>query len=858
MKRILRSVLSVFLIVAMLSGSLGMLAVKTDAYSYLAYGIDVSAWQGVIDWNKVKAAGIDFAILRIMASGKDTYFESNYNNAKAAGVKLGVYIYSYADTVAEAQTEANKVLSYINGRTLEYPVYYDIEDPNVHAVLTKAQRTALCDAFCGVIQANGYRAGIYSTTYWFNNYLDRANLTAKYEIWEAVWPTSGGTQVKEPIYDKSSTYGMWQYTSEGSIPGISGYVDRNVSYKDYASYMIANGLNGYGNGSITPGLNTANGYYQTTTSVNFRTGPSTSNNIIATLAAGTQVGVTGFNEDNTWAHVIYNGNEGWISKTYLTYIRGFAYNLHYLTNNSTTMASSTFQYGSDMKVGTPTADVADATVRGLQLLRFSDFVWYTGSGWSANQKDAKMFAPGDTITFDDTMFNTLAGDDNFYLGVVWDSPASIKTVTPTDTIPEKWAWQWDNNQAYGIFENYGTNEQDVELSVDLCLLPSSETSVAAFYNSDLAAAMTVSPTQVTVGTKTVAYDWGVLSEKNWRNVKFKVLDGYGYVFIDGELIAYDSGITAPTIHQLLFSLTGEMAIDNAIMMSSDGTTYFNCDFEDEAEATKLMGSGLGQRVLFSPDTSDFIVNISAPETAILGKGSVTFTATPTAGEGHSYSWSSSNSALRSYMITSGSVLTINIPSELASSLTSTITCTVTSDGGVTSESTVDFTYTPYPIPTIDSITPASTTITDTGIATFTASATGEGLQYKWTCSDPALNAYLSGANTSTLTVNIPEALAEEFSAALTCTVTNTYGKTVTSEAVSLEYKLTPAPVEPDRKSGDINGDDQITASDLNIAKRYAAGVYTIEEGSAAFIAADLNGDGMITAKDIGLLLKMLI
>ena len=115
MKRVLRKVLSIFLIVAMLSGSVGMIALNTAAYSYLAYGIDVSSWQGNINWTQVKASGIDFAILRIMASGKDKYFETNYANARAAGVKVGVYIYSYADTVAEAEAEAVKVLGYLNG-----------------------------------------------------------------------------------------------------------------------------------------------------------------------------------------------------------------------------------------------------------------------------------------------------------------------------------------------------------------------------------------------------------------------------------------------------------------------------------------------------------------------------------------------------------------------------------------------------------------------------------------------------------------------------------------------------------------------------------------------------------------------
>lgn len=791
MKKQLTKALALFMIAAMIFTSMGMFAATSVyGYTYIANGIDVSAWQGVINWTNVKASGVDFAILRIMASGKDSYFEANYTNGHAAGVKLGVYCYSYAATVEAARAEANKVLSWLGGRKLEYPIYYDIEDAKQSA-LTKAQRTELCIAFCDVIQAAGYRAGIYSGTYWFNNYLDRATLTAKYEIWEAMWPASNGVQINSPIYDKSSTCGMWQYSSVGSVSGISGRVDMNVSYKDYAAYMIANGYNGYGDGT---GTVTLTGYYQTTGSVNYRTGPSTSYDVIATLPAGTIVTVVGFDSTENWALVCYGGYAGYVSRSYLGYIRSFAYSLNYLTNNANTMAAQTVKPGDKITVPTPAADPDGKAFKGWQLLRYTDFVWHTGSTWDANQKNAKLYQPGEVITLDESMFNPGAGDDYFYLAAVWNRPVSetVIPVTPTNTTPEKYGWQWPKAEAYGYIGNYGGNGQDIELSVDLCLLPAEEASVAAFYTDGTTKTMQISQTSVTVGTKTVDYDWGALGLDNWHNVKFKIYNGSGYVFIDGALVAYEEGITANETYQLLFSLRGEMAIDNLIMMSSDGTTFFDCDFEDEKVASTLMGEGLGHRTLLFPDTSDFEVVVSPVESEINGTGGITLTASPTAGEEHTYSWSCSDSTLAKYMTENGNTCTIDVNKDLGKDIMTYVTCTVTSNGNVTQSARVTVNYTSSPAPVINSISPETSSVVGTGSSTYSVSAEGEGITYSWTSSNAALNDYMSGKNTANMTITIPSDLGASFSTTITCTVTASNGKTAERSA-QFSYITAPVP-----------------------------------------------------------------
>ena len=538
------------------------------------------------------------------------------------------------------------------------------------------------------------------------------------------------------------------------------------------------------------------GYYSTTAgSLNMRSGAGTSYGVIATLPQNSTVAVVGFNSAGTWANVIYNGTEGWVSKSYLSFIRKFSYTANYNTNISATMSPVTFTHDRVLTVAEPPANSDGNVLRGWQLLRASDWVWYNGSSWVSDQGSAKLYQPGETITFSSSMLNSKCGDDSFYLCAVWGSPVvpDVATVTPSSVSPSKYGWQWPAAEAYGYIGNYGGNGQDIELCADLCLLPSSATSSACFYTNGTEKLLTITPTTVTMGSKSVAYNWGELSINNWHDVKFKVFNNHAYIFIDGQLIISDYGYTANESYQLLFCLTGEMAIDNVMMMSSTGTTYFNCNFEDEAAAKKLMGEGLGQRTLLFPDTSSFTVKLTPASDTITGTGDVTFTATPSAGEGHTYAWSSSNSALNSYMTKNGNTLRINIPSELANAVNATITCTVTSDGGVTQSATASFSYTPSPAPSMNSISPASNKIVSTGSVSYTATASGEGITYKWSSSNSALNSYLYGTDSATLTVNIPSELASALSSTLTCTVTNKYGKKAAHSA-SFSYEPTPVPV----------------------------------------------------------------
>lgn len=212
------------------------------------YGIDVSYYQGNIDWKKVKNSGVEFVIIRVGYRGygsagtlvEDPKFKTYLDGATKAGLKVGVYFYTQAITTAEAKAEAKFVLDKIKGYSLQMPVYYDIESVDYDtgrldsAGLSKAQKTALCTAFCDTIIKSGYSAGVYANYTWLNYYIDGAGLGKKYPIWLAHYTSNTN-------YDQRMD--MWQYSGSGTVSGISAYTDVNVWYSGklplYVSDLIS-------------------------------------------------------------------------------------------------------------------------------------------------------------------------------------------------------------------------------------------------------------------------------------------------------------------------------------------------------------------------------------------------------------------------------------------------------------------------------------------------------------------------------------------------------------------------------------------------------------------------------------------
>ena len=225
-----------------------------ESSSVLTQGIDVSRWNHQIDaasgeylpldWQKIKNAGFDFVIIKVGStkSGKEPTFESDYAGAKAAGLMVGAYFYTYSGTVDGVLADASALINYIEGKQFEYPIYFDIEDASL-ASLDSAHLTRLCETFICSMQENGYYSALYTNNDWLKNRLDTERILSLFDIWYARYPLTEAPVWNEEKYGR--TLSMWQYTQLGTIDGLDGYFDFNFCYRDYINIMKKWKLNGY-------------------------------------------------------------------------------------------------------------------------------------------------------------------------------------------------------------------------------------------------------------------------------------------------------------------------------------------------------------------------------------------------------------------------------------------------------------------------------------------------------------------------------------------------------------------------------------------------------------------------------------
>lgn len=198
-------------------------------------GIDISRYQGNPDFSKVKSQ-VDFVIIQAgygkYESQKDPTFESNYKGCKANNIPVGAYWFSYAKSVDEAKLEAQACLEVIKGKQFEYPIYYDVEG---EALTDKTTVSNMCKAFCDILEKAGYFVGIYMSRSPAQTHLTDA-IVHKYALWLAEYNSN---------LNWNGDVGIWQNSSTGNIVGISGDVDTNIGYVDYAKIIKDGGFNGF-------------------------------------------------------------------------------------------------------------------------------------------------------------------------------------------------------------------------------------------------------------------------------------------------------------------------------------------------------------------------------------------------------------------------------------------------------------------------------------------------------------------------------------------------------------------------------------------------------------------------------------
>ena len=212
-----------------------------DGSGPLSEGVDLSHHNGEVNFEALKEAGISFVILRLGTSRTpDEMFETYYEGARAAGLDIGAYLYTYADSIEAAHADAAWVIERLQGKTFEYPIFFDIEDEAL-SILDSALLTEISLTFCEDLVEAGYYPGVYTNKRWMADHLDIERIRKTYDIWLASWIVTG-----ENISDYSDDYAMWQYTATGEVEGVATPVDRNRVYREYPSFIQKYGYNGFG------------------------------------------------------------------------------------------------------------------------------------------------------------------------------------------------------------------------------------------------------------------------------------------------------------------------------------------------------------------------------------------------------------------------------------------------------------------------------------------------------------------------------------------------------------------------------------------------------------------------------------
>lgn len=277
------------------------------------FGIDISSYQGTIDGKKV-AKQVEYVILRCTTKNnqKDIKFEEHYKNCINNNIPIGVYKFSYAKTLSDAKEEAEKVIEALQGKDIDCGVWYDLEWSE-QIPLGKDQITKIAMAFIETMEKAGYKTGIYCNRNWFLNYIDTKKIDRP--VWIARYPASDKGKVREDLRPNLGEL-IWQYSSKGSIDGISGNIDLNTSKQNLKEYFTKKSQTQVPSAPITqvvtPTNNTLIKNVITANTLHVRKGPSTAYAHVKYLKKNDVVNV--LKCQNGWYYI----GDGWISGKYVS------------------------------------------------------------------------------------------------------------------------------------------------------------------------------------------------------------------------------------------------------------------------------------------------------------------------------------------------------------------------------------------------------------------------------------------------------------------------------------------------------------------------------------------------------------
>lgn len=219
----------------------------------LAWGVDLSKWSGNVDFAKLKRLGVDYVILRVGSNtSKDPNFEEYYRAARAAGLDIGAYFFTFAESARDAEADAKRVASWLSGKKFEYPIFYDVEDyaeDNYHpSQFSEELIMQICHTFMTNMVDRGYYPGLYTNNKFLYNTFNTEKTLCLYDIWFARYGTDPDAFCEENIDEYSGIYSMWQYA--GGVVGfgggaVEGACDINYAFKNYPAIIKKHGFNGY-------------------------------------------------------------------------------------------------------------------------------------------------------------------------------------------------------------------------------------------------------------------------------------------------------------------------------------------------------------------------------------------------------------------------------------------------------------------------------------------------------------------------------------------------------------------------------------------------------------------------------------